>query len=375
MAGLYIHIPFCKQACYYCDFHFSVNQARKKELVNAIVHELILQKHYLRMPLETIYFGGGTPTVLSADEFRQIMETIQSNYLIRSSPEITMEANPEDLTAEKLDELKSGGINRLSIGIQSFSDDILAYLNRSHNARIAIDSVYKARDRGFSNISIDLIYSIPDQPEPVWRQNIETALSLKPDHISAYALTVENNTVFGRWTSKGKFTPKTDDTAADELDLLINKLEQAGYEHYEVSNFCKPGFHSKHNSSYWSGVEYLGVGPSAHSFNGITRQYNIYNNHHYIRSLNSGQIPSEVEVLTDEDRINEYLLITLRTRKGCNVNDLKTKLGFDLLSVQKKYIDELFSKNMAVLDNDVLRLTRAGMLLADKIASDMFILS
>jgi len=375
MAGIYIHIPFCKQACYYCDFHFSTNQDVRKNLVECIQNELIIQKSYLKNePVNTIYFGGGTPSLLQEDELKSIIDTIKKNFQVNTQAEITLEANPDDLSELNLAYFKKLGINRLSIGIQSFHNQFLSLLHRTHTAEKAIEGVKNARKIGFSNISIDLIYAIPGETDEHWLADIEQALALAPDHISCYSLTIEEKTVFGKWAASGKLKIVEDDIAARHLELLMEKLEAGGYEHYEISNFAKPGFQSRHNSSYWNGELYLGVGPSAHSYNGSTRQFNISNNHLYIKSIHQQQIPFEQEVLSREDKINEYLLISLRTAHGASLAKLKTDYGFNLLEYANGYIHNLLEKNLALLENNILRLTKKGKLLADKIASDLFIL-
>lgn len=373
MAGLYIHIPFCAQACYYCDFHFSTNLEKRNEVVQAIGKEIMLQKDYLNGdPVDTIYFGGGTPSLLSFEEISFLMNTIRSTHDIASLKEVTLEANPEDLSQKKLEELKEAGIARLSIGLQSFHDAKLLFLNRCHTARAGIEAFKRARQVGFTNLNIDLIYAIPDLDYSEWEENVEKAIELDAEHVSAYTLTIEPNTVFGRWASKGKLESIPDDVAAAQMELLAAKLEKAGYEHYEVSNFCKPGKHAVHNSNYWSQQNYLGVGPSAHSYNGVSRQFNISNNHIYLRSLQEGKIPFELEELSRNDRINEYILTSLRTLKGCDLFKLRTSFDFDLLQERSRYIENIIEGGLALVESETLKLTRKGRLLADKIASDLF---
>jgi oxygen-independent coproporphyrinogen III oxidase len=375
MAGIYIHIPFCKQACYYCDFHFSTNQDVRRQLVDAITQELDLQRNYLDdKSVSTIYFGGGTPTLLLAEEFHLILHKINENFPISPSAEITVEANPDDLSATKLAALAQLGINRLSIGIQSFHNELLAFLHRAHNASTALESFAAARNAGFNNISIDLIYAMPGESDAVWLTDIQQAIALQPEHISCYSLTVEEKTVFGKWASTGKLKPTEDEVAARHLETLMTHLENAGYDHYEISNFAKPGFWSNHNSSYWKQEHYLGVGPSAHSFNGVSRQVNINNNHRYIKSLQQNLIPAAIEILSRENKINEYLLTTLRTSRGTDLTLLRDVYQYDLLNQENAYLSSLVNNGMAHLENGVLTLTRSGKLLADKIASDLFIL-
>jgi len=374
MAGLYIHIPFCKQACYYCDFHFSTNQSQKSELVEQIVHELYLQRDYLQGELiETIYFGGGTPSLLTAKELAMIFSTIYKYYQV-GKPEITLEANPDDLTVMKLDELQSAGINRLSIGIQSYDENILRFLNRAHTSKEALLCLDLAQEAGISNISIDLIYSIPGQDDALLKKNLSTAINLQPAHLSAYSLTLEEKTVFGRWASHGKLHAMEESPSAAQFEMVMDTLTEHGYRHYEISNFCLPGFESKHNTSYWQQKKYLGIGPSAHSFDGDSRQYNISNNPLYIKALREDRIPFEREVLTLENKINEYLFTSLRTDRGCSLSYLTSQLGYDLIKQNARYIDQLLKEKIIEITKDTLLLTRTGKLVADRIASDLFIL-
>lgn len=374
MAGIYIHIPFCRQACYYCDFHFSVNRDVKTEMVNSIAKELILQKDYLAGErIDTIYLGGGTPSLLTQDELQTLLNVIRSNHNILSGAEITLEANPDDLTPEKLVHLKAAGVNRLSIGIQTFNTARLKSLNRVHDEALAVKSFNDARYAGFENISIDLMYALPGETLDNWKQDIVQAIELMPEHISCYSLTIEPNTAFGKWAATGRLEPEGDDVAAKHLEILMEMLPPAGYEHYEISNFARPGFESKHNSSYWKGKNYLGVGPSAHSFDGLSRQYNIPNNHLYIKSLRTDAIPYEKEILTRENRINEYILTSLRTSWGTDLALLKSMYAYDLFAENKNYLSALLDKGLVVLEHDIIKLTRAGKLFADKISSDLFI--
>lgn len=374
MAGIYFHIPFCKQACHYCDFHFSTNQQFKTEMVAAIQQEINIRKDYLQGErIKTLYFGGGTPSVLLAEEIKSLLDQIHTHFEVDKDAEITLEANPDDLTSEKLSALRAAGINRLSIGIQSFHTQQLQFLNRAHDAERASACVMEARAAGFDNISIDLIYAIPDESDLLWIQDIEKALSLAPEHISCYSLTIEPQTVFGKWAKYGKLKITEDEVAARHLEILMDRLEAAGYEHYEVSNFAKPGYYSKHNSSYWQGESYLGLGPSAHSYNKDSRQFNLANNHRYMQDLKSGIVPYEKEVLSDADKINEYILTSLRTSWGCDTQRLQQAFQYNLLSDQDQYIQQIIAAGYAELKLSTLVLTKRGKLLADKIASDLFI--
>lgn len=374
MAGIYIHIPFCRQACHYCDFHFSTTTGYVGEMVQSIVTELSLQRNYLgEDTVNTIYFGGGTPSLLEAGDIAKILSTVYAHFPVIDSAEVTLEANPEDLTTEKLTALKIAGINRLSIGIQSFDDEILRSLNRNHDGKSAIDAFFRAREAGFSNITADLIYAIPGLTDAAWEKDIHRLMNLKPEHVSAYSLTIEDRTVFGNWLRRGKIAAVDDDIAATQLEMLAGILANEGYEHYEVSNFAKPGFYSRHNSSYWKRQKYLGIGPSAHSYDGSSRQFNVPNNHQYIRSIKSGIVPFEREILTREEQINDYLLTTLRTSWGCDLAVLRNELHHDLLGANGDYVSELIVNKFASLDGETLRLTRKGRLLADRISSDLFV--
>lgn len=376
MAGLYIHIPFCKQACYYCDFHFSTQQSQRSDLIRFIARELELQRDYLQGEmLGTLYFGGGTPSLLTESEFEILFTTIHKHFSVAPTAEVTLEANPDDLTPEKLAILKSAGINRLSIGIQSFDEEILKFLNRAHNPQQALESVAQARQFGFSNINIDLIHSIPGQDDQLLMKNLEVALSLSPEHISAYSLTIEEKTVFGRWSARGKLTPVAEDQAAYQFERVMDTLTAKGYRHYEISNFCKPGYESKHNTSYWQQKHYLGVGPSAHSYNGVSRQYTISNNQLYAKALSADKIPFEREILSREDNINEYLFTSLRLDTGCSLSLLKNQYDYDLRQAQGSYLTRLLDQQLATLHHDQLILTRAGKLLADQISSEFFVLN
>jgi len=372
VAGIYIHIPFCKQACHYCDFHFSTSQSHRKALCIAIAKELALQSKYLQGErISTLYWGGGTPSLLTEAELQIILDSVHKHFSVEEDLEQTLEANPDDLTKDKLVLLRSLGFNRLSIGIQSFDDEVLKFFNRAHSANEALKCMELARDAGFNNISIDLIYAIPGQSVEDWKKTTETALTLQPEHISAYSLTIEEKTVFGNWNKKGKLKPAEENDAALHFTTLMEMLEQNGYEHYEISNFCKPGFHSRHNSSYWKQTHYLGVGPSAHSYNSVSRQANVSNNSLYQKSIEAGIVPAEIELLTRENKINEYIFTTLRTAWGCDLSHLKENYGYDLAS--NGIVQKMKDQDWVNQQGTILFLTRKGKLLADQIASDLFI--
>jgi oxygen-independent coproporphyrinogen-3 oxidase len=375
VAGIYLHIPFCAQACHYCDFHFSTNLQDRHQLIDCLGGEIVLQKEYFdrRDSVNTIYFGGGTPSLLSSHELTYLLDVVRSNFIVSPDAEITLEANPDDLSADKLSELLTSGINRLSIGIQSFNNKVLRFLNRKHDAETAFRCVREARAAGFANISIDLIFAIPGESHHDWIANLRHALEIDPEHISAYSLTIEERTAFGRWAAQGKLRPVEDDSAAQQMEILMEALERAGYEHYEISNFSKPGFHSRHNSNYWKQEKYLGIGPSAHSFNGMTRQHNHRNNQGYVRSIKEGKVPYELEKLTVNDQVNDYILTSLRTMWGCDTKKLWREFEIDLLTLHAGYIERLISEKLATLQAATLILTRKGKLLADRISSDLFL--
>jgi oxygen-independent coproporphyrinogen-3 oxidase len=374
MAGIYIHVPFCKKACHYCNFHFSTQQQLKPDLVEAICKEAIIRKEFLQDSVHTIYFGGGTPSLLSDSELALILQTLKENYTVSPTAEITLEANPDDIHAEKLHHWHKIGINRLSIGIQSFFEEDLQWMNRAHNAIQAKHCIELAQSAGFHNLTIDLIYGTPGLSDERWKQNIETALTLGIPHLSCYALTVEPNTALDHMIRKGTKQEVDTDHQATQFNILTQTLEDAGFEHYETSNFAKPGYRSNHNSSYWKGQPYLGLGPAAHSFDGhLTRQWNISNNPLYISSLQQGIIPFESETLTPVQRINEYLMTSLRTMEGISLNFLEKNWGKErMLEVQKAA--EIFIKRKDILLKDHhLILTQHGKFLADGIAADLFV--
>jgi oxygen-independent coproporphyrinogen-3 oxidase len=373
MAGIYIHIPFCKQACNYCDFHFSTQLNSVQQLVNSISKELELNKNYLSSHnIETIYFGGGTPSILSALQLDVIISSIYKNFNIDATIEFTLEANPDDLDLIKIKELKSLGINRLSIGIQSFLDDELKWMKRSHNAQQSRKAVENAQSSGFENISVDLIYGSKFQSISSWKKNIEEIIKLNVPHLSAYNLTIEEKTLLGKMNEKGIEPAIKDDFSKACFDLLMDEMNTANFVHYEISNFGKSGFFSKHNSNYWKGVHYLGIGPSAHSFDGTSRQWNIKNNAEYIRNIENNKIPFTKETLNITDQYNEYVLTGLRTMWGVNINHLSKKFGNLLEKHFKSEIEVYLKKGFVNLKNDDYILTQQGKHLADKISSDLF---
>ena len=375
MAGIYLHIPFCKKACHYCDFHFSTSLRQKGKVVNAIQKELILRKPYLNnQSISTIYFGGGTPSTLSSQEINQIFNTLYSHYSIEETVEITLEANPDDLTHEKLKELKATPINRLSIGIQSFRPEDLEWMNRAHNAQQALECVQLAKQYEFENITIDLIYGIPNLPNEAWLKNLETAFSLDINHISAYCLTVEQGTALGYQVAKRKQEDIDESQASKQFEIMLEQMKKHGFEQYEISNFARNQSYSKHNSNYWNKTHYLGIGPSAHSFNGTSREWNIANNKKYVDSIREGIIPSQKEELDLQTQYNEYILTSLRTIWGINLTQIKENYGEEIQNFLLNSSNKFISSELLTKKDNRLTLTGKGKLFADKIASDLFIL-
>lgn len=374
MAGIYIHIPFCKQACHYCDFHFSTSLKYKDEMIEALVREIELRKNYLAgESIQTIYFGGGTPSIVPAKDIDKILKKIYQHFEIQSDLEITLEANPDDLNKEYLHSIHNIGINRLSIGVQSFIDRDLEWMNRAHHKNEAIDCIRRAQDIGIENLSIDLIYGTPNLSDQEWKQNIYTTLELEVPHISSYALTVETKTTLGNWVEKGKIKPMDEEQSASQFEILMEELSANGFEHYEISNFAKPGYHSKHNSSYWEGAKYLGIGPAAHSFDKNTRQWNIANNNKYIDEIFREQIPMQIEILKLNDRFNEYLMVGFRTAKGVSLKYIGEEFGSAVLTKFEEQAKAYQEKKWIVLQDGFYKTTNNGKLMADKIAAELFI--
>lgn len=374
MSGIYIHIPFCKQACNYCDFHFSTSLQNKEALVKSIVAEMEQRLGYLAdRRIETIYFGGGTPSLLSEREAGMILEKIYKFYDVSRDAEVTMECNPDDLSEEKLKELKRLEINRLSIGLQSFNEDELVWMNRAHTAKESEASVKRAQDRGFENITIDLIYGSKFSNLRSWKATLDKAIALDVKHISSYNLTIEEKTKLGH-AFKQKKEAAIDDELSSEMFLeMIDRLGKNGFIHYEISNFGKEGFFSIHNSNYWKGKHYLGLGPSAHSFDGVSRQWNVANNTAYIKTVNEGKDYFEKETLTEAERFNEYMLIALRTMWGVDLQYLKANFDADLVNRFLQQVERFTGDGSIALKEQSYTLTEKGKLLADRIAGDLFV--
>lgn len=378
MAGIYIHIPFCKTPCNYCNFHFSTSLNMKEDYVKALVKEMEIQSIYLGLDkIETVYFGGGTPSLLEEKDLKLIFEALNKNFNIPKNIEITLEANPDDISAEKLLLWKQFGINRLSIGTQSFIERDLKFMQRAHSVKQAKDSIILAKKYGFDNITIDLIYGIPNLTNNEWLQNLETANSLNIQHLSCYALTVEKDTILYHQIRKGKVATPKDEKASEQFDILMKFAKENNFEHYEISNFCKQGFISKHNSSYWQGKKYLGLGASAHSYNGFSRQWNIANNKKYIDSLENGKLNFEIENLSENDRLNEYIMTGLRTKWGIDLSYVETNF-----KKKKELMNKIGAQNPNFFEWEIKRtkdgtafiykLSDIGKQFADRIASDLF---
>ncbi|TGV04259.1 radical SAM family heme chaperone HemW [Flavivirga rizhaonensis] len=396
--ALYIHIPFCKQACFYCDFHFSTSLKKKEELIQALVKELEIRKGELdNKTIETIYFGGGTPSLLANDELQVLIDSVYKNYSVIDNPEITLEANPDDLIDNDVspraqsrglieerifENYRAIGINRLSIGIQSFFEDDLKSMNRAHNSEEAKKCLQLATQY-FDNITIDLIYGIPSMSLEKWNENLEIAFSYGVNHISSYALTVEPKTALDSFIKKGKYLPIDETLALEHFNHLIDKTKAEGFVHYEISNFGKPDYFSKHNTSYWQGKPYIGIGPSAHSFNSNQRSWNVSNNSKYIQSIQNNVLPNTIETLSKKDKYNEYIMTGLRTIWGVSLNKIEKEFGEvffqHLKASSEKYIKNgllIISSNFDTHQNriNILKTTQKGKFLVDGIASELFIL-
>jgi oxygen-independent coproporphyrinogen-3 oxidase len=379
MSGIYIHIPFCKQACHYCDFHFSTSIKKKDEMVLALAKELQLRKDEFQFDaefqcIETIYFGGGTPSVLNVEDIQLLIDTVRQNYPVSQNPEITLEANPDDLSEENLKAFAAIGINRLSIGIQSFFEEDLELMHRAHDAAQAKNCLELAT-RYFDNISLDLIYGIPGMTNERWQQNIETALSFGIPHISSYALTVEPKTALNKLIQTGKVAAPKDEVAQEHFMILVETLEANGLVHYELSNFGKENYFSRNNSAYWLGKKYLGIGPSAHSYDGVSRSWNVANNALYLKAIQKDELPHETEILTPEDRYNEYIMTGLRTIWGVSLVRIEQEFGTDYLNYLKQQSQKFINDDLLVITDGILKPTLKGKFLTDGIASDLFYLN
>lgn len=372
MSGIYIHIPFCRKACHYCDFHFSTSTKTYAGVVKNILWEIEHWSATWKEEVSTLYFGGGTPSMLKLDDLKEILDSIRRNYRISPDAEITLEANPEDIHEGNLQAWKKNGINRLSIGVQSFYDEELEWMNRNHRAEKSIDAIRLAQNLGFENITIDLIYGVPVSNWEKWKSNVQMALDLKVPHISAYALTVENKTALAHHVAKGTAEAPSESESHEQFIYLRSALKAAGFDAYEISNYGKPGWHSKHNTNYWKGVAYLGIGPGAHSFEGMTRRWNVSNNSTYIKSIEAGEPWYETEVLSVRDQFNEYIMTGLRRSEGILMAEIEDRFGSEYAEHLKR---EALTHKLAgrlIDESGRMQLSSEGLFFADGIASDLF---
>jgi oxygen-independent coproporphyrinogen-3 oxidase len=372
MAGIYLHIPFCKKACHYCDFHFSTSLQQELPVIHAMERELALRKSFLNETVDTIYFGGGTPSLLLPERISFLLDAIYSRFPISEQPEITLEANPDDVSPARASAWKKAGINRISLGIQSFQSHWLEWMNRAHNAEQSLQAITELQAAGFENISIDLIYGMPEQADVAWLEEIQMAIDLQVTHLSCYALTVEPRTALWHMIETGKAVTVDPDQQARMFLLLMDSLERAGYEHYEISNFAKPGKRSRHNSAYWKGKTYLGIGPAAHSFNGSRRMWNIQNNTSYTSQIEAGVLPLTEETLTAIEQWNEYIMTSIRTMEGISLKRIAEQFGVEQSEQLLLHAATWLKRNLLQQTDEHLCLTREGKLLADQIASDLF---
>lgn len=375
MAGIYIHIPFCKQACHYCNFHFSTNLKNRTEMVKAICTELIKRQDYLaNLPIESIYFGGGTPSILENSEVKSLLDVIHKTFSIKN-PEVTLEANPEDMDTPLLDGFLESGINRLSIGIQTFNNGRLRFLNRSHNAAQVRRAIKLARVSGFKNISTDLIFAIPPEHDSTirFKNDLNQLLEYAPEHISIYNLALEKKTVFGKWYSENLLRPVREGSSAEQYELAIKLLTRAGFYHYEVANFAQADKISQHNSSYWKNINYLGVGPGAHSFDGRSRTINVSNNAQYLRGIKTASYAVFREELSPIQKFNEYILTRTRTKWGIDLDYIQQTWGFDLSKRHKHVLSALISEGKASLRSKIFCLNSKGFSIADEVALRLFL--
>ncbi len=373
MAGIYIHIPFCKKACTYCDFHFTTSFKYADEIVDAICKEIKLKQHRITDQVSSIYFGGGTPSVLSSAALEKIFNTLIDCFSISADAEITIETNPDDLDAKKIAELRKLPINRFSIGIQSFFEEDLVWMNRAHNAQEAQTCIKRSQDAGFENLSIDLIYGYPLLTDEKWFSNIQTAVDLHTPHISAYSLTVEAKTALANAIKNGKQRNVSEEQSASQFLALTEKLQSARFEHYEISNYALPGKHAIHNTNYWKGIPYLGIGPSAHGFDGYNRYINIANNAKYLSLLADDKLAETVEELSQTDRFNEYIMTSLRTMWGLDLQKIASDFGKLFETETRNQMKPFVEKGQLRLDGNIIKLTADGKLFADGIAAELFV--
>ncbi len=371
MAGIYIHIPFCKSKCTYCDFYSKTDFSKQKTLMDCLIKEISLRKEYLKESPNTIYFGGGTPSILSAEEIKAILQAIHEHFYIKNNCEVTLEANPDDLSIEYLQELKKLEINRLSIGVQSFDDVQLKAINRRHSAKTAFNSIEMAQKSGFDNISIDLIYGLPEQSFKSWKKQVDKAMILDIQHLSAYGLIYEENTPLWEQVKKGKIVPIDDETIIEMYKYLVEACMKNNFEHYEISNFAKPGFRSKHNSAYWTESNYIGFGPAAHSYNGDSRQWNISSISQYCQKIEQNEIFYEKEILTLQDKYNDFVMVSLRTMDGINLETLQSRFGEKMYNHCLKSANSFIKHGKLIHSNGFLRLSFEGIMISDQIIVEL----
>lgn len=373
MAGIYIHIPFCRKACHYCNFHFSTQTQHINAFVEALLIEIELRENYISSPIQTIYFGGGTPSLLSAEQIITIVQKLQTNFDLTQLKEFTLEANPDDISSDNLLLWKNMGVNRLSLGIQSFQNEALAWMNRAHEVNQSHQAIQMAQDAGFNNISIDLIYGTPHYTKEHLLADLKIIEEYKIPHVSCYALTVEEKTALHSMIEKGKMQNVATEVQAEHFEIIVDYLNNIGFEHYEISNFAKPGNRSKHNSSYWKGIPYIGLGPSAHSYNGTSRQWNVANNALYMQSLEKRELTFEIEQLDQAAQYNEYMMISLRCIEGFDLKHIESSFGKAYGEHTQSVIQKLEAQDVLEQTNNGYCLNKSAKFLADGIASEFFI--
>jgi oxygen-independent coproporphyrinogen III oxidase len=373
MAGIYVHFPFCRKKCHYCNFFSTPSSKHRDVFVPSLLKEIELQKDYIDEEVKTIYFGGGTPSLLNGDEINRIIESVYQNFNVSATPEITMEANPDDINPEKVKQIRLTAVNRFSLGVQSFFAPDLKYLNRTHEEDQSECAIKSLQDGGLTNVNIDLIYGTPSLGMGHWKENLNKSVEFQIPHISAYALTVEPHTNLDVLINKSKLQPVSEAETINQFKYLMGFMKEKGFLYYEISNFCRPGFESQHNSAYWNGTPYLGLGPSAHSYNRISRQWNIANLENYIESINQNKVPFETEILTKDQKYNEYIMTSLRTSRGINTLFVKTEFGTDYFNYLEKTLQKYTDSSWIVIEDTVISLTDEGKLFCDMISSDLFV--
>ncbi|NQU53372.1 MAG: radical SAM family heme chaperone HemW [Bacteroidetes bacterium] len=375
MSGIYIHIPFCRQKCYYCDFYKTVNTSLTDKFLSALKKEVQQRKNYLgNEPIETIYFGGGTPSVLKENELQDILSFLNQEFKVLPNVEITFEANPDDLSESYLKGIYNAGVNRLSIGIQSFQDEYLKKMNRRHNAKQAVESIENAVKIGIKNISADLIYGLPNLTDNDWKASLNQVFQLPVQHLSAYHLTYHEGTAFYTWLKKGTLKELKEADSISQFNLLVEATKKNGFQQYEISNFAKEEMYSKHNTSYWMGKKYLGLGPSAHSFNGDSRRWNVSHVESYIKALDKNQSYFEEEILGANEKYNEYILTRIRTIWGVSINYIQSNFGEEKATHFLKNIEKYKGTELLIHKNDIFTLSRKGLFISDEIMADLMII-